>query len=92
VLPLLDPGIEGRRGIGRVVRVQAVEREPAVAELAVVVDSYGLVSLTADRRPIAEELGLRAGSEVVLGPIAPGGTGDVPPTEAAAAAKGRASS
>ena len=44
--------------------------EAGPLELAVVVDSYGLVSLTADRRPIAEELGLRAGSEVVLGPIA----------------------
>jgi hypothetical protein len=38
-------------------------------ELAVVVDSYGLVSLTLDRRPAAEELGLRAGSAVTLGPI-----------------------
>ncbi|HEV7864724.1 MAG TPA: SAM-dependent chlorinase/fluorinase [Acidimicrobiia bacterium] len=38
-------------------------------ELAVVVDSYGLVSLTRDRRPAAEELGLRAGSAVTLGPI-----------------------
>jgi len=44
--------------------------EAGPLELAVVVDSYGLVSLTADRRPIADELGLRAGSEVVLGPIA----------------------
>jgi S-adenosyl-L-methionine hydrolase (adenosine-forming) len=39
-------------------------------ELAVVVDSYGLVSLTLDRRPAAEELGLRAGSAVALGPVA----------------------
>ena len=38
-------------------------------ELAVVVDSYGLVSLTLDRRPAAEELGLRAGSAVTLGPV-----------------------
>jgi hypothetical protein len=38
-------------------------------ELAVVVDSYGLVSLTLDRRPAAEELGLRAGSAVTLGPL-----------------------
>jgi S-adenosylmethionine hydrolase len=42
-------------------------------ELAVVVDSYGLVSLTLDRRPAAEELGLRAGSAVTLGPIPPEG-------------------
>ena len=48
--------------------------EAGPLELAVVVDSYGLVSLTLDRRPAAEELGLRAGSEVVLGPDAgPGG-------------------
>jgi S-adenosylmethionine hydrolase len=38
-------------------------------EMAVVVDSYGLVSLTLDRRPAAEELGLRAGSAVTLGPV-----------------------
>jgi S-adenosyl-L-methionine hydrolase (adenosine-forming) len=38
-------------------------------ELAVVVDSYGLVSLTLDRRPAAEELGLKAGSAVTLGPV-----------------------
>jgi S-adenosylmethionine hydrolase len=37
-------------------------------ELAVLVDSYGLVSLTADRRAAADELGLRAGSAVTLGP------------------------
>ena len=59
-------------------------------ELAVVVDSYGLVSLTLDRRPAAEELGLRAGSAVTLGPVSPGGMGGVPPTRAAGAAKGRA--
>jgi S-adenosylmethionine hydrolase len=38
-------------------------------EVAVVVDSYGLVSLTLDRRPAAEELGLRPGSAVTLGPV-----------------------
>jgi S-adenosyl-L-methionine hydrolase (adenosine-forming) len=38
-------------------------------ELAVVVDSYGLVSLTLDRRPAAEELGLQPGSAVTLGPV-----------------------
>jgi S-adenosyl-L-methionine hydrolase (adenosine-forming) len=63
--------------------------EAGPLELAVVVDSYGLVSLTLDRRPAAEELGLRAGSEVVLGP--PEGMGGVPPTTAAEAAKGAAS-
>jgi len=41
-------------------------------ELAVVVDSYGLVSLTLDRRPAAEELGLKAGSAVTLGPVEAG--------------------
>jgi len=67
--------------------------EAGPLELAVVVDSYGLVSLTLDRRPAAEELGLRAGSEVVLGPVPePGEAGGVPPTEAAAAAKGSAGS
>jgi S-adenosyl-L-methionine hydrolase (adenosine-forming) len=43
--------------------------EAGPLELAVVVDSYGLVSLTLDRRPAAEELGLRAGSAVTLGPV-----------------------
>jgi S-adenosylmethionine hydrolase len=38
-------------------------------ELAVVVDSYGLVSLTLDRRAAAEELGLHPGSAVTLGPV-----------------------
>jgi S-adenosylmethionine hydrolase len=38
-------------------------------EVAVVVDSYGLVSLTLNRRPAAEELGLRPGSAVTLGPV-----------------------
>jgi S-adenosylmethionine hydrolase len=37
-------------------------------EVGVVVDSYGLVSLTLDRRPAADELGLHAGSAVTLGP------------------------
>jgi len=59
-------------------------------ELAVVVDSYGLVSITLDRRAAAEELGLHAGSAVTLGPMPPGGMGGVPPTRAAGAAKGRA--
>jgi S-adenosylmethionine hydrolase len=59
-------------------------------ELAVVVDSYGLVSITLDRRAAAEELGLHAGSAVTLGPVPPGGMGGVPPTRAAGAAKGRA--
>jgi S-adenosylmethionine hydrolase len=43
--------------------------EAGPLELAVVVDSYGLVSLTLDRRPAAEELGLKAGSAVTLGPV-----------------------
>ena len=43
--------------------------EAGPLELAVVVDSYGLVSITLDRRPAAEELGLRAGSAVTLGPV-----------------------
>jgi S-adenosyl-L-methionine hydrolase (adenosine-forming) len=43
--------------------------EAGPLELGVVVDSYGLVSLTLDRRPVADELGLRAGSAVTLGPV-----------------------
>jgi hypothetical protein len=66
--------------------------EAGPLELAVVVDSYGLVSLTLDRRAAAEELGLHAGSAVTLGPVPPGGMDGVPPTTAAAAAKGRAGS
>jgi S-adenosylmethionine hydrolase len=64
--------------------------EAGPLELAVVVDSYGLVSITLDRRAAAEELGLHAGSAVTLGPVPPGGMGGVPPTRAAGAAKGRA--
>ncbi|HYH50087.1 MAG TPA: SAM-dependent chlorinase/fluorinase [Acidimicrobiia bacterium] len=64
--------------------------EAGPLELAVVVDSYGLVSLTLDRRAAAEELGLRPGSAVTLGPVPPAGGGDVPPAEAAGAAQGRA--
>jgi S-adenosylmethionine hydrolase len=59
-------------------------------ELAVVIDSYGLVSITLDRRAAAEELGLHAGSAVTLGPMPSGGMGGVPPTRAAGGAKGRA--
>lgn len=59
-------------------------------ELAVVVDSYGLVSLTLDRRPAAEELGLQPGSAVTLGPVAGEGTAGVSPAGAAEAANGRA--
>ena len=43
--------------------------EAGPLEMAVVVDSYGLVSLTLDRRAAADELGLRAGSAVTLGPV-----------------------
>jgi S-adenosyl-L-methionine hydrolase (adenosine-forming) len=42
--------------------------EAGPLELGVVVDSYGLVSLTLDRRAAAAELGLHAGSAVSLGP------------------------
>jgi S-adenosylmethionine hydrolase len=64
--------------------------EAGPLEMAVVVDSYGLVSLTLDRRAAADELGLRAGSAVTLGPVPPGGMGGVPPTRAAGAARGGA--
>jgi S-adenosylmethionine hydrolase len=64
--------------------------EAGPLELAVVVDSYGLVSITLDRRAAAEELGLHVGSAVTLGPVPPGGMGGVPPTRAAGAAKGTA--
>ncbi len=43
--------------------------EAGPLELAVVVDSYGLVSITLDRRAAAEELGLHVGSAVTLGPV-----------------------
>jgi S-adenosylmethionine hydrolase len=51
------------RRTGRWVNTYA---EAAPLELAVVVDSYGLVSLAYDRRPAAEELHLRPGSAVTL--------------------------
>ena len=53
------------RRTGRWVTAHA---EAGPFELAVVVDSYGLVSLTGDRRAAADELGLHAGSAVTLGP------------------------
>jgi S-adenosyl-L-methionine hydrolase (adenosine-forming) len=72
--------VHGReRRTGRWVNTYA---EAAPLELAVVVDSYGLVSLAYDRRPAAEELDLRPGSAVSLaiaGPV----PGDAPePPEA----------
>ncbi len=42
--------------------------EARPSELVLVVDSYGLVSLALDRRSAASELGLRAGSAVVVVP------------------------
>ncbi|HVW33087.1 MAG TPA: SAM-dependent chlorinase/fluorinase [Acidimicrobiia bacterium] len=54
--------------------------EAGPLEVAVVVDSYGLVSITLDRRPAAEELGLRAGTAVSLAPV----PGDEPAVEAGA--------
>ncbi len=47
--------------------------EAGSMELAVVVDSYGLVSLAFDRSSAAEGLGLREGSAVALHPLAPEG-------------------
>jgi S-adenosylmethionine hydrolase len=54
-------GQERRRG-----RWVGTYAEARPLELAVVVDSYGLVSLAFDRRPAAEDLNLRAGSPVTL--------------------------
>lgn len=58
-------------------RVESGERVADVAEtyadirpggIGLVVDSYGLVSIAADRGSAADELGIRAGSEVTLMP------------------------
>src|SRR5690606_5951216 len=38
-------------------------------EIGLVVDSYGLVSITLDRRPAAQELGLAPGDPVGLTPL-----------------------
>ena len=61
----LEIRIGQERRTGRWVTTYAQARP---FELAVVVDSYGLVSLTGDRRAAADELGLHAGSAVTLGP------------------------
>ena len=61
----LEIRIGQERRTGRWVSAYAEARP---FELAVVVDSYGLVSLTGDRRAAADELGLHAGSAVTLGP------------------------
>ena len=69
----VEPGgpLEIRCGQGRRTgRWVGSYAEAGPLELAVVVDSYGLVSLTLDRRAAAEELGLRPGSAVTLGPVA----------------------
>ena len=50
----------------RVARWVATYGDAKPMELAVVVDSYGLVSLAYDRSPAAEALGLRTGSAVTL--------------------------
>jgi S-adenosylmethionine hydrolase len=60
----LEIRIGQERRTGRWVAAYA---EAGPFELAVVVDSYGLVSLTGDRRAAADELGLHAGSAVTLG-------------------------
>jgi S-adenosyl-L-methionine hydrolase (adenosine-forming) len=75
----IDPGDLESRGVrpGQVVEVRAGDEirvarwvaayaEAAPSELALVVDSYGLVSLAFDRRPAAEELRLHSGSAVTL--------------------------
>jgi S-adenosylmethionine hydrolase len=75
----IDPGDLAARGLqpgSTVVVLHGDERrtgrwvnsysEAGPMELAVVVDSYGLVSLAFDRRPAAEELALRPGSAVTL--------------------------
>jgi S-adenosyl-L-methionine hydrolase (adenosine-forming) len=54
-------GQERRRG-----RWVGTYAEAGPLELAVVVDSYGLVSLAFDRRPAAEDLNLHPGSAVTL--------------------------
>lgn len=60
-------------------RTLAARRAVAYGDLApggvgLVVDSYGLMSLSVDHGSAAEELGLRAGDAVVLGPL----DGDAP--------------
>lgn len=40
-----------------------------VGDIGLVVDSYGLISVGANRSSAAEELGIRAGDEVVLAPL-----------------------
>ena len=53
-------------GSARVARWVGTYADARPSELVLLVDSYGLLSLALDRRSAAEELGLRAGSGVVL--------------------------
>lgn len=67
----LAPGAQLEVRIGREKRPArwvGAYAEVGPMELAVVVDSYGLVSLAYDRRPVAEALQLRPGSAVTLAP------------------------
>ncbi len=59
--------VEVRTGDGtRLARWVTTYAEARPAELVVLVDSYGLLSLALDRRPAAGECGLHAGSGVTL--------------------------
>lgn len=63
---LLEVRVGSEKRLARWVGVYA---EAGPMELAVVVDSYGLVALAYDRRPAAEALRLRPGSSVTLAPV-----------------------
>ncbi|MEZ5142640.1 MAG: SAM-dependent chlorinase/fluorinase [Acidimicrobiales bacterium] len=58
--------------------------EVKVGEIGLVVDSYGLVSVAVDQRSAATELGLGAGTEVIIEPLGdeePPGAGIATPVE-----------
>jgi S-adenosylmethionine hydrolase len=50
----------------RTARRAAAYAELKTGEVGLVVDSYGMVSVALDRRPAADELGLRPGAAVTL--------------------------
>ncbi|MDH4143889.1 MAG: SAM-dependent chlorinase/fluorinase [Acidimicrobiia bacterium] len=72
--------LDGRGTVRRARRVVAYA-ELATGELGLAVDSYGLIALVMDRASAADELGLDAGAEVVLGPLDDGSAGVELPVE-----------
>jgi S-adenosylmethionine hydrolase len=84
----LNIGLDDVEGLGGQVRLMAGELVRAVRivesfadigqGVGLVVDSYGLLAVSCDRRSAADELGLRAGAEVRLTALPEGNEGPAP--------------